>query len=383
MFEKPYSDYLLSSAPFFQYIVLIIQDILISAGAVVPGELRNVNIVLASFPMILALIVIIRTKPKTFTITYAVVFYLVLCTFIFSPQNEQFLLKEIFYLLCINVPCFLCIVTIDNMLILKKTMLYISYPILLLGVLYFIFLINGVISLNQYDMAFGYYLLIPAVVFLNQNRMVYTFMFILTCILILLVGSRGALLAALLYSLFLLLIDRKSRTLIVVISVAVIICGVITLMIIPDFINISDMSYRTLNMIREGGIVEDSNRFSIYSAVWENILESPVRGHGIYGDRVILDGAYSHNFFLEFFYDFGLYAGSFLFLIISYIFFRSYLSLNTDGRKLLIMFFCYCFVPLMYSKSYLNDPGFGILLGSVIALPKSSFSTKLIHAYGK
>jgi O-antigen ligase len=375
MFEKPNSDYILASAPFFQYVVLMFQDLMISAGMIVPGEFRSISIGLASFPMILALIVILRERPRTLIVTYAVILYIVLCTFIFFPQNEEYLLNEMFYLLCINIPCFLCILAINDYTILKKVMLYISYPITLLGVLYFVFLIGGTITLDQYDMAFGYYLLFPAVVYLNQGKLIFTFLFIITCILILLVGSRGALLAALLYSFFLLLLDRKGRTRMLLFAfIIVVACGIV-FAINPGLLNLSDMSYRTLNMIREGGLADDSNRLGIWSLVWEKILDNPVWGHGIYGDRVILVD-YSHNFFLELLYNFGLYAGSILILILLSLLIRALIISDTDGRKLLMMFFCYCFIPLMYSKSYLNDPGFGLFLGCIVALPKAYKTVK-------
>jgi hypothetical protein len=370
MFKEADSDYILSSAPFFQYVVLMLQDLLVSAGIVSPGAFRSVSIVLASLPMVMALIIIFRKKPKTFIVTYAIILYVILCNFIFFPQNKEFLLQGMFYLLCINVPCFLCILTIDDFTVLKKVMLQLSYPITLMGLMYFLFLLTGIISLDQYDMAFGYYLLIPAVVFLSQGRLLFTVLFLVTCILILLIGSRGALLAALIYASTLMLIDRKGRSGIFLFGFFVVLLAAIILITNPGLINMSDMSYRTLSMIRDGGLTDDSNRLSIFSLVFRGIMDSPVWGHGIYGDRLILEGYYSHNFFLEFLYNFGIYLGTFLITLLFYKFGGSLVRLNAVGKKMLLMFFCFCFVPLMYSKSYLNDPGFGLFIGITVALPK-------------
>jgi hypothetical protein len=195
-------------------------------------------------------------------------------------------------------------------------------------------------------------------------------LFLMVCVMIFLIGSRGPLFAALLYSFILFFIDRKSRLNILLISSLVVFIVVVLNSFISDLLTFSDVSSRTLNLILEGDISNDSNRFGIYSLIWNGILESPVWGHGIYGDRIILGGDYSHNFFLEFIYNFGIYFGFLLIFIFSYIFGNLFSKSNTESRKLLMLFFCYCFIPLLFSRSYLNDPNFGILIGAVFSLPK-------------
>jgi hypothetical protein len=370
MFKKPTSDYILSFAPFFQFAVLMLQDLLISANKVDPGSFRIYNIFLASLPMIPALIIVFKIRRKLFLVTYSIILYLILFTLAFFPENQKYLLEGIFYMLCINIPCFLCLMSIKDFLLLKRTLLYISFLISLLGLFYFIFLTTGSITFMEYDMAFGYYLLLPAVVFLNQSKLIYNILFLMVCVMIFLIGSRGPLFAALLYSFILFFIDRKSRLNILLISSLVVFIVVVLNSFISDLLTFSDVSSRTLNLILEGDISNDSNRFGIYSLIWNGILESPVWGHGIYGDRIILGGDYSHNFFLEFIYNFGIYFGFLLIFIFSYIFGNLFSKSNTESRKLLMLFFCYCFIPLLFSRSYLNDPNFGILIGAVFSLPK-------------
>jgi hypothetical protein len=378
MLKKQTSDYLLAFAPFFQFAVLMLQDLLISANIVDPASFRIFSIVFASLPMVPALFIVFSTRSRLFLITYAIIIYLVIFTLAFFPQNEKYLLEGVFYLLCINIPCFLCLMTINSLAILKRTMLLISYLITLIGFFYFIFLITGAISFERYDMAFGYYLLLPAVVYLNQGKIAYTMMFIAVCIMIFIIGSRGSLIAALIYSLLLVLIDRRSRFNILLISVVILLVLGGLYSFISDLLSLTSVSSRTLDLILEGDISSDSNRYVLYSSVWNGILESPVFGHGIYGDRLILEGGYSHNFFLEFFYNFGLYFGSLLLFIFSYLFGLYYYKSDNEGRKLLLMFLCYCFIPLMLSRSYLNDPGFGILTGAVLSMHKRLRITQYI-----
>ncbi len=368
MFKKQTSDYILSFAPFFQFAVLMTQDLLVSAGKVDPASFRIFNILFASLPMIPALFIAFQRRRRLFVITYAVILYIIVYTMAFFPQNQKYLTEGIFYMLCVNIPCFLCLMAIDDFALLKKTILFISYLIMVLGFFYFVFMTTGAISVESYDMAFGYYLLLPAVVFMNQGRLIYTILFILTCIMIFLIGSRGALLAALIYSFLLMIIDRRSRVNLLIISVIILIVFSGLYSFISDHLNLADPSFRTLNLILTGEMSDDSNRLGIYSMVWNGIQESPLWGHGLYGDRLILDGMYSHNFFLEFFYNFGIYFGSLLLVFFIYVFGNTFYRSGTESRKLLLMFVCYCFIPLLFSKSYLNDPGFGILIGSVFAL---------------
>lgn len=371
MFNESIKDSVLAFASFFQIVVLMLQELLVSANIFTHEYFRPYSIMLSALPMVIAIVFVLERKIILFISVYFIVLLALVLTVIVFPQDEKPIKNEFFYLLCINVPCFLCLACIRDLAVFNNVLLYLSYLIFILGILYIYFIIKGRISFENYDMAFSYYLLLPALVFISRKNLIYSLFFVLICIMIIMIGSRGPLAVALIYSFYLLLIDSKSRRNILMITFLFILLIVSFLTIFVNFMNDIGISSRTLELIFEGNIAKDSNRSWVYSIIWRSILDSPVLGHGLFGDRLLLNGDYSHNIFLEIFHHFGFILGSFIILLIFYSIIKVLVLSDKDSRKLLIMLFCYCFIPFFVSKSYLKDPGLGILLGAVISISDS------------
>jgi O-Antigen ligase len=370
MNKKNKGDIILSFAPFFQIAVLMLQEFLVASHIVEHESFRNVSIVLSAIPMIPAIYIFIKRRLLLFLIAYSLILYLILLTLIFYPDNERYLIPGTFYLLCINLPCFLCIASIKDIDILKRIMLYLSYLIFALGIIYLSLIWIGKITFLSYSMTFSYYLLIPAIVFAGQKKKLFTFIFIIICIMMIMIGSRGALVAAVVYAFLLLFIDRKSRKNILLATTVMVII-IVSGSFLSLFLKLSDnmaVTSRTMNLFLEGDFTQGSSRSDLYSTIWNSILNNPVWGYGIFGDRILLDGTWSHNFFLEIFHNFGLFFGSVLIMFLSYLTILALVNSDIDGKKFLLMFFCFGFFPLMVSGSYLIQNGFGLFIGSLFLL---------------
>lgn len=362
---KNKGDFILSFAAFFHVAVLMLQELLVAASIIEHESFRKFSVLLAAVPTVVALFYVIKREPFLFFITYGLISYISLLTLILFPDNKQYMISGSFYLLCINVPCFLCIVSIKEIFILKKVMLLLSYIIFVLGVFYFYLLTVGKITFLSYSMTFSYYLLLPALVFLNQKKIQFTFMFILICILMLMLGSRGALFIALVYAFLVTMLDNKVRKYLIL---AVIILGISAGRILTFILTMENrigVESRTLNMLMQGNITDSSERFYLYSKIWNDINDNPYFGKGIFGDRVILRGEYSHNIILEVLNNFGLIIGSGLILLLLFAAYRTFYNLNNESKRMLLLFFCYGILPLMVSGSYLIQAGFGLFLGSL------------------
>jgi O-antigen ligase len=375
MFKENKADVILSFAAFFQIAVLMLQELLISSNIVTHEYFRNVSLVLSAIPMVPATYILIKRRFLLFFITYSIILSLILLTLIFYPDNEKYLIPGTFYLLFINVPCFLCLASIRDIAILNRIMLLLSYIIFALGIIYLFLLWIGSIVFLNYSMSFSYYLLLPALVFVSQRNILSTLIFIIICIIMLMLGSRGALVAAIIYAFSLLFIDRKNRNNILLVTI------LMTIVIVSGsffylFIKLSDnmaVTSRTLNLLLDSDIAHDSSRLDIYSKIWNSILNSPYWGYGIYGDRVLLNGDYCHNIFLEMFHGFGLFFGVGLILLLSFVITRVFFTSDNENKKLLLMFFCYSFIPLLVSGSYLDNAVFGLFIGSLFLLSKNTF----------
>jgi hypothetical protein len=194
-------------------------------------------------------------------------------------------------------------------------------------------------------------------------------------------GSRGALITALIYTLILIIIDKENRKNILMVAIILII-SIGSGSFLSLFLKLSNhmaVTSRTLDLLMGGNIAQDEGRLGTFSIIWNSVLNSPFVGYGIYGDRIILDGIYCHNFFLEIFCDFGLFFGSVIILLLSFVIIRAFLSSDSENKKLLLMFFCYCFIPLMVSLSYLAFPQFGIFIGFLFLNQKSNRKINIIN----
>jgi hypothetical protein len=363
-------DIVLSFAPFFQIAVLMLQQILVDSNMVVHESFRKVSIILSAIPMVISMVYIVKRKLLLFLITYLFVFLLILTTAIFYYSNKQYLNSELFYLLCIIIPCFLCISSIKDIEILKKTILVLSYVIFFLGIIYFTLVWSKRIRFSEYSMSYSYYLLLPSLVFVSQRRIIFDIAFIMICLMMLLLGSRGALLAAMIYVISLWIIDSKKKSFIYIIILGFVMFSNNAINLFQGIADNIGISSRTLIMLREGNIAESSSRLEIYSNAWHSLINGPVFGHGLYGDRVILNGAYCHNIFLEILIDFGFIIGGGLLLILFYIMLRVLQKSEVESKKLILMFICFGFLQFLVSGSYLKSPEFGIFLGLLYSQSK-------------
>jgi len=373
MYKDNKGDIILSFAPFFQIAVLMLQEFLIESRLVEHESFRNISIALSALPMIAALFYIIKRKLNLLLIVYSVILFLILFTFIFFPDNERYIIDGAFYLLCINIPCFLCLVSIGDLVYLKKIILYLSYLIFVLGLIYCYFIWIGQIIFSVYSMSFSYYLLLPALVFVSQKKILFTGLFMLICMQMVFLGSRGGLVAAIIYAILLAFIDDKNRKFRLISTILMVILSGTLLSLFLKLSDKTGVTSRTLEMLQQGDISNSTGRLDIYDTIWNSILDSPYFGHGIYGDRVILDGIYCHNIFLEMFHNFGLFFGGGLILLILFSLIKGFLNSDNDCKKLLLMFFCYGFIPFLVSGSYLNNAEFGLFIGSLFLLTKNTF----------
>jgi len=119
---------------------------------------------------------------------------------------------------------------------------------------------------------------------------------------------------------------------------------------------------RSIILFLEGGIYL-SGREEIYASIMEQIILNPLFGVGIAGDRVYLNGSYSHNIFLEIISGFGVIIGTLIILLLGLLIVKSLFSKNSRTVNYVLVWFSVGFVPLIVSGSYLIDFKFWIFLG--------------------
>lgn len=124
--------------------------------------------------------------------------------------------------------------------------------------------------------------------------------------------------------------------------------------------------FRIFDMLRRKKLSDDSGRAKIYEAIRQGIKERPLLGYGIGGDRRLTGHAYAHNFFLEFFCQYGLFFGTVFAAVILRYFLMSVFDENRTFASLALIFLTGCVSRLFVSSSYILLPEYFFLLGMIL-----------------
>ena len=140
---------------------------------------------------------------------------------------------------------------------------------------------------------------------------------------------------------------------------------------------------RTLELLIDGNFFYLSGRDNYYCFILNKFTSNIWKIRGIYSDRIYLGdyfnrsdinaifGSYSHNFFLEVLFQFGLW-GIPLIIICCLCVVRSTQRVKETGDISLKIIYSisasYCIGQLLFSNSYLTAMSFGIFAGVIICV---------------
>lgn len=121
---------------------------------------------------------------------------------------------------------------------------------------------------------------------------------------------------------------------------------------------------RILDYMNNNMFFDSSGRDGFYDIIIDAIIEKPILGHGIGGDRVILSqNRYCHNIVLEILVSLGIVLGM---IIISWIVYRVFKMLNSDQADLKVIAIAYVsgeIVKLFFSITILQSTQIFVFLG--------------------
>lgn len=125
-------------------------------------------------------------------------------------------------------------------------------------------------------------------------------------------------------------------------------------------------STRFFDMI-EGGVGEDASsqgRLYYYSKALKALDSENYMGLGMAGDRIPLNGGYSHNIIVESIVSYGYVFGPlFLLLLFGLIFYSIRKVKNQDQTIFIFVLICIGFIPTFISGSYVDNTTFYFLIG--------------------
>lgn len=215
------------------------------------------------------------------------------------------------------------------------------------------------------------------------------FLSVLGTIFILLGGCRGALLTISIFVLliFLRIVSEKKG------MMKLLLLLLISILIIILILNLNNMIRFFADFLRQYGyssrLIEkflgsstdgDLFQFADRSQIYERLIPNiDFFGHGIYGDWVLNNGVYSHNFFVEILVQYGILFGAIILICFGYYLIRT-MHLIIKGSDTFMRYMVYAFVSIlvgkmMFSSSYLIDSSFWLFL-SMISLIHNKYRIK-------
>lgn len=329
------------------------------------------RVILTAIPLSIAILICFIRYPRRFVVTYLISLIVLLIHMTIFPGIVEYAIKDAFrFTFPIVISCALCLSCISKIDVIEKALYIVSWIVLFLVVFYVYSFFTGKMNLGVYSMSMSYSMLLPMAAFYTRKKWYSILAFLFLLIVSLLIGSRGAIICILAYIIY----DLFSKNKKILISLLFLFLFVLsTLPILVNSLETVGISSRTLNMLVEGRIGQETHRDEIRDVMYDVVKDNPIIGVGVWGDRPVLipkfkKVSYCHNIILEIVVDFGLFVGSFIIICICSLWLRAYNKATIITRKKLIMYTATCFLPLMFSGSYLIESFFGIFIGVIFVI---------------
>lgn len=235
-------------------------------------------------------------------------------------------------------------------------------------------------------MTFSYNLLLPTTFVLllciKEFKLYRAAIAILGICLIFVAGCRGALLGAvispLIYIFFFGRLDKNIKYRVTILLVALLLIVLFfydpILQAVSSKLTSIGLNSRTLEKFLNSSITDDSGRGSILQNTMMNV---DLIGHGLWGDRVILNGRYPHNIIAEILIDYGWILGSGIVILLICIILRGLHKANVLMSIALCSLLSTGVVKLLLSGSFVNqEPAFYVLIGLCVNSYSNSCTEK-------
>ncbi len=276
----------------------------------------------------------------------------------------------------------------------------VSMPFTMLGLLTFFILsylnINGDITdqMGIGYMSFSYNNLVFVIsafwLAIHKKNIMFWGIAPVAMVILMVTGSRGALLCVLVYLLLELMLSKNTniavKLLFFVIAALVFFNIEFIMGKIATVLDEYGYHSRTVEKFFEGTLQDDSGRGDILKCSWEVVLENPIFGYGMAGSMPMLfekingikpigtQGTYAHNLFMDLLMHFGIFLGGFICIWLIYHLIKAYLkSRSKKVYNILFVFASLTLPKLMITGTYLYDPEFFILLGLILNLSYENY----------
>jgi O-antigen ligase len=302
-------------------------------------------------------------------------------------NEPQVVLNYAFWTFFVCIPIGICVYSIRN----KE----IFYDVFLKGT----YLITAILSIsmffhfgdNAYNMFLSYSMLTPLLFHINEyfkkKKLFFIIISVYELLIILLYGSRGALLCLAVFILLKIVFGIKR----ILNKLAIMLGGLVSISLFAlNYERIGNLILgilekygyysRTLWSLFAGDITQLADRDNIWIQCIIMIKEKPIFGWGVGGEVRPLSIALSsrvdispHNGALELMLNYGIPIGITLSIILVLSICRIFFVKNQYHKDLILIYYCSAIVPMVVGREYLTNPQFFILMFLCLPVFKASF----------
>ncbi len=354
-----------------QYFVLVSGNLM---GTAMGHNIKILSKILVGALFAYALPIVLKRNKKRFIGTYTVWTFVFLLHYLMFPENNTYEQELVFPLFAMCLPAFIYSSTIHDWAVLRNVMSKASYIVFCVGLLLGVMVFWGKASVGSYSMSLSYYLLLPSVMFidefLDRPRLRNIMFALLSILLILAIGARGPIMCIAVFIILKLIRSperlRFSHVCAYLFSIFLVIIVVLffdeLLMSIYNLLSRFGIRSRSILLFLQPEL-HLSGRDRVYSRVIAEIMDNPITGIGIGGDRRVIGGGYAHNLFIELIADYGVLLGTLFVLALLVLMIRFFLSRNRYQYDMFAIWLSIGVIPLLVSSSYIEDMRFWIFLG--------------------
>jgi hypothetical protein len=348
-----------------------------SAFGVSGGTLSAIKLLIQMVLILLLVNAVNHMKIRAFNVLFVMEFFGVLSIMYGYLQGVEIseLLSWSRTLLPVCIPIAFCAMVIKEKQVLYDMLLKTSWLI------FIVLTIHIFAGKDQtYSMHFSYAMLVVMLLHLNEwlarKKTIYFVIAVVEFLMILLFGSRGALVCVAVFLILKIISTegslRKKIPLIVVICI-----GTVGLFFIFDYFRPLILQYlssrgklsRTLKLLLIGEFSSyDSGRIDLWNRVIELIQERPILGWGIGGAVNQMGYPYPHQLFLDLLLTFGIPLGVLLITLIFYQVIRAVIRQNGVHKDLIQIFGSTAMVCLMFSGTVFTNFYFFLFMGLCLSV---------------
>lgn len=334
----------------------------------------NIIISLILLPyLILALVIAFKEEFIFSILTISVFIFILLLQILLFPDNIKSLYGYVDKIIGVSMVCLIISYSLKDYKNCYYKLVKASKIIIFFGIIEFIshtfFGVIGSDPLVDYDMSFGYFLVVPVVLnfieFCSNQKKKNLFYFVIGLLMVVSMGSRGAILAIFVGCMLSLINNINLKKINNIFNYFII--SILSIIIFINMKNISKYIYdflmrfeiksRFFLMLSQGNISSSTGRDVLQEKVFRIILEHPWIGIGMLKDTS------SHNIFYEVMLFYGIPIGMFIIIMIVYYWLKIIFIKEQYKRNLMIIFLSYSVVDSLLNLTVLGKDIFWIYLG--------------------